>query len=136
MKDIDTQYGDTADATGLDLQAVHRLKPDEMLVLQYLATNRERIVAEPELAQHVFGDGTRETVTRVSRLLFPVRMAVRRQASLRPLLTHYRGRLAVGIRWCPKQDTSRSVAAQSQPPESEAGSAGQHQDPGGAINPA
>lgn len=85
------------------MEAVHHLEPAEMQVLQYLAENRDRVVAEPELAQHVFGDGSRESVQQVSRLFLPVRLAVARQADIQTTLTHYRGRLAIGLRWRAKE---------------------------------
>jgi hypothetical protein len=103
MDAVDQEYRETAEAAGLPLEAMHRLKPAEMRVLQYLAQNRGRIVAEPELAQHVFGESSREAALRVSRLLLPVRLAARRQTDIRPMLTYYRGELAVGLRWQAKE---------------------------------
>lgn len=99
MDDLDRHYQEVGESTGIGLNAAHQLVPEEMYVLGYLAENRQRIVAEPELAQHVFGDGSREACDRVGRMLVPMLVALRGKATLKPTLTHYRGKLAVGLRW-------------------------------------
>jgi len=103
MHTADQQYRETAEAVGLPLEAVHALSPAELRILRYLADNRDRVIAEPELAEQVFGEDSREAALRVSRLLLPVRLAARHEADIRPIVTHYRGKLAVGLRWQAKQ---------------------------------
>ena len=115
MDELDTQYQAIGEAAGIPLPVVHRLTPEQMRVVACLVEHRDRIVAQPELAQHVFGTAGPGECRRLGRLLQPVRLAVWKHARIAETLTHYRGKLALGMQWRPKLlDGEASTAARAE----------------------
>ena len=111
MDQLDTQYQEVGESAGVPRDVMHRLTPDEMRLFACLVEHRNRIVAEPELALHVFGHAGNEERRRLNELIFPVRFAVYKYGMVPAMLTHYRGRLALGIQWRPKTSGGETPAA-------------------------
>ena len=110
MDQLDTQYQKVGEAAGVPLDVVQRLTPEEMRVLACLVEHRDRIVAEPELALHVFGNAGADEDKRIGQLVGDVRFAVCKYGAIDPTFTHYHGRLAVGMQWR-RMNASDDVAA-------------------------
>jgi hypothetical protein len=103
MEHLDSQYQAVADLAGIPPTVLHRLKPDEMRVLACVAEHRDRIVAQPEIALHVFGKAGDLECRRIGNMLRSVRFAVCPYVTIAAAFTNYRGKLAVGVQWKPKE---------------------------------
>jgi DNA-binding response OmpR family regulator len=99
MDDIDTTYREISSELDIPLERVHTLKPAALRVLKYLSDNRDRIVAQPEIALHVFGESSDQARRQVKTHTFAIRLLLRKCARLKPTFTRYRGRLSTGLRW-------------------------------------
>ncbi len=110
MDNIDQRYRDAAEEANVPLDTVHELKPDELQILSHLARNRDRVVAQAELAVLVFGQSDMQARRRVCTLTSSVRRLLRRHVRLKPTFTRYRGELAVGLRWHTRENANGSSA--------------------------
>ena len=115
MNDLDASYRDASSELDIPIEQIHALKPAELQVLSYLAANRDRIVAQPELALEVFGESSMQARKRVSALTSSVRRVLRRRVRLKPTFTRYRGQLAAGLRWQPLENPGDSSATGTTP---------------------
>jgi hypothetical protein len=99
MEDLDSQYEAIAAAAGVPLNVIQRLTPDEMRLLACIAEHRDRLVALPELAMHVFGKSGGVECRRIGTMLRTVRFAVCRYVTLAAAFGRYRGNVALAVRW-------------------------------------